>query len=132
MNLPRPRSGSWAGRDRQARRWQTFSLRNPRLLLLDDPTKGVDVNTKAEFYRLLVNLCEKGLAVLFYSSDDEELIGLCDRVLVMQDGVIRSTLAGETLTKANLVAASLGASEESMRLAEDSSIDKPPDGEEAP
>jgi ribose transport system ATP-binding protein len=90
-------------------------LRNPRLLLLDDPTKGVDVGTKAEFYRLLARLCADGLSVLFYSSDDEELLGLCDRVLVMHDGNIRQELFGETLTKSNLVAASLGASRESMQ-----------------
>ena len=90
-------------------------LRKPRLLLLDDPTKGVDVGTKAEFYRLLARLCADGLSVLFYSSDDEELLGLCDRVLVMHDGNIRSELAGENLTKSNLVAASLGASRESMQ-----------------
>ncbi len=90
-------------------------LRKPRLLLLDDPTKGVDVGTKAEFYRLLARLCADGLSVLFYSSDDEELLGLCDRVLVMHDGNIRSELAGTSLTKSNLVAASLGASRESMQ-----------------
>ena len=86
-------------------------LRNPRVLLMDDPTKGVDVGTKAEFYKLLAQLCAEGKSVLFYSSDDEELIGLCDRVLVMHDGVIQSELAGETLTKANLIAASLGAAQ---------------------
>jgi ribose transport system ATP-binding protein len=90
-------------------------LRKPRLLLLDDPTKGVDVGTKAEFYRLLARLCADGLSVLFYSSDDEELLGLCDRVLVMHDGHIRSELVGASLTKSNLVAASLGASRESMQ-----------------
>ncbi len=90
-------------------------LRNPRLLLLDDPTKGVDVGTKAEFYRLLAKLCADGVSVLFYSSDDEELLGLCDRVLVMHDGLIRSELAGESLTKSNLVAASLGASQEGLQ-----------------
>ena len=89
-------------------------LRNPRLLMLDDPTKGVDVGAKAEFYRLLAQLCDEGKSVLLYSSDDEELIGLCDRVLVMHDGRIRSELAGETLTKANLVAASLGVAQEGM------------------
>jgi ribose transport system ATP-binding protein len=87
-------------------------LRNPSLLLLDDPTKGVDVGTKAEFYKLLARLCEQGTAILFYSSDDEELLGLCDRVLVMHDGIIRSELSGETLTKSNLISASLGASKE--------------------
>jgi ribose transport system ATP-binding protein len=83
-------------------------LRNPRVLLLDDPTKGVDIATKAEFYRLLTRLCDDGTTVILYSSDDEELIGLSDRVLVMHDGRIGSELTGALLTAANLVAASLG------------------------
>ncbi len=87
-------------------------LRSPKLLLLDDPTKGVDVGTKAEFYKLLASLCEQGTAILFYSSDDEELLGLCDRVLVMHDGIIRSELSGDSLTKSNLISASLGGSQE--------------------
>ncbi|MDZ7319873.1 MAG: sugar ABC transporter ATP-binding protein [candidate division KSB1 bacterium] len=85
-------------------------MRKPKLLLLDDPTKGVDVGTKAEFYALLTQLCAEGKTVLFYSSDDEELIGLCDRVLVLHDGVIRTELRGANLTKENLIAASLGVS----------------------
>jgi ribose transport system ATP-binding protein len=87
-------------------------MRDPQVLLLDDPTKGVDVGTKAEFYALLTRLSsEQGKTILFYSSDDEELIGLCDRVLVMYDGKIRTELAGESLTKENLIAASLGIAE---------------------
>jgi ribose transport system ATP-binding protein len=88
-------------------------MRDPQVLLLDDPTKGVDVGTKAEFYSLLTRLSsEEGKTILFYSSDDEELIGLCDRVLVMHDGKIRTELSGETLTKENLIAASLGVAEQ--------------------
>jgi ribose transport system ATP-binding protein len=68
----------------------------------------VDVGTKAEFYALLTNLCSEGRTILFYSSDDEELIGLCDRVLVLHDGKIHTELSGAGLTKENLVAASLG------------------------
>ena len=70
-------------------------LRDPRLLMLDDPTKGVDVGAKADFYKLLAELCDEGKSVLLYSSDDEELIGLCDRVLVMHDGKVRAELVGE-------------------------------------
>jgi ribose transport system ATP-binding protein len=83
-------------------------LRKPKLLLLDDPTKGVDVGAKGEFYSLLHQLQEAGTAILFYSSDDEELLGLCDRVLVLQDGELRAELAGESLNQSNLVAASMG------------------------
>ena len=83
-------------------------LRQPNVLLLDDPTKGVDVGTKAEFYALLTQLCNEGKTILFYSSDDEELVGLCDRVLVLHDGQICAELSGEALTKEHLVSASLG------------------------
>ena len=84
-------------------------LRDPKLLLLNDPTKGVDVGAKGEFYSLLSNLRQQGTAILFYSSDDEELLGLCDRVLVMHDGRISAELAGENVTRENLVSASMGA-----------------------
>jgi ribose transport system ATP-binding protein len=87
-------------------------LRKPSLLLLNDPTKGVDVGAKAEIYRLLAELRAQGAAILFYSSDDEELLGLCDRVLVLHDGKIRAELAGDTLTRANLIASSVGATHE--------------------
>ncbi len=84
-------------------------LRDPKLLLLNDPTKGVDVGAKEELYNLLASLRQAGTAILFYSSEDEELLGLCDRVLVLQDGRITAELAGETLTHAELVTASMGA-----------------------
>jgi ribose transport system ATP-binding protein len=83
-------------------------MRQPNLLLLDDPTKGVDVGTKAEFYALLTKLCDEGKTILFYSSDDEELVGLCERVLVLHDGKIHTELAGTSLTKENLISACLG------------------------
>jgi len=86
--------------------------RLPRLLLLNDPTKGVDVGTKVEFYDLLKDLCKQGTTILFYSSDDEELIGLCDRVLVMRDGKIRKEIPRSKLTLSSLITASVTSSEE--------------------
>lgn len=85
-------------------------LRDPKILLLDDPTKGVDVGTKSEFYKLLRKLQEKGTTILLYSSDEQELLDLCERVLVMQDGTIKADLTDEDLTEANLVYHSMGAS----------------------
>lgn len=84
-------------------------LQRPRLLLLDDPTRGVDVNAKAEFYRLLGRLQEQGTTILFHSSDDAELLGLCQRVLVLQDGHVTARLTGQTLDRQHLVAAAMGA-----------------------
>jgi ribose transport system ATP-binding protein len=88
-------------------------LREPKLLLLNDPTKGVDVGAKGEFYSLLAQLRAAGTAILFYSSDDDELLGLCDRVLVFHDGRLSAELTGEQVTRANLVAASMGSKQPS-------------------
>jgi ABC-type sugar transport system ATPase subunit len=63
-------------------------MRAPKVLLLDEPTKGVDAATRHEIYRLVVELAEKGVALLIVASELEELIGLCDRCLVVADGRI--------------------------------------------
>ena len=91
-------------------------MREPELFLLDDPTKGVDVGTKSEFYTLLTQLCDQGKTILFYSSDEDELVGLCDKVYVFHDGLIRAKLEREELTKENLIAASLGISNQGEAL----------------
>ena len=84
-------------------------MATPKILLLDDPTKGVDVNAKKEFYSLLMELRAQGLAVLFFSSDDDELTTLCDRVLVMYEGQIRSELTHAQLNRESLIAAAIQA-----------------------
>jgi ribose transport system ATP-binding protein len=96
-------------------------LRSPSLLLLNDPTKGVDVGAKGEIYKLLADLRRQGTAILFYSSDDEELLGLCDRVLVLHDGYVRAELEGERLTRRNLIGASVAANGDTAALELDSS-----------
>ena len=60
----------------------------PKVLLLDEPTKGVDVGTRHEIYRLIVELAGKGVGLVVVSSELEEVIGLCDRSLVLADGRI--------------------------------------------
>jgi ABC-type sugar transport system ATPase subunit len=60
----------------------------PKVLLLDEPTKGVDVETKHEIYRLVVDLADAGVAILLVSSEIEELLGLSDRCLVLADGTV--------------------------------------------
>ena len=77
-------------------------------MLLDDPTKGVDVGAKGEFYKILAELREAGTSIILYSSEDEELLGLCDRVIVLHDGQVQAELADVTLTRSELVAASMG------------------------
>jgi ribose transport system ATP-binding protein len=60
----------------------------PKILLLDEPTKGVDVGTKQEIYRLIVQLADEGMAIVMVSSEIPELLGLCDRCLVLAGGTI--------------------------------------------
>ncbi len=100
--------GSLSGGNAQKVVLGKWLLRRPGLLLLDDPTKGVDVAAKGEFYSLLADLRAGGAAIVLYSSDDEELLGLCDRVLVLHDGAVGVELAGAQLSREALVAASLG------------------------
>ncbi len=67
----------------------------PRILLLDDPTKGIDLGTKADLYAMMDDLCAQGVSILLHSSDDEELLTVSDRVLVFNGGQIVAELAGE-------------------------------------
>jgi len=85
-------------------KWLALS---PRCLLLSDPTRGIDVKTKAQIYRLLADLAASGLAIVLLSTDFEELIHLCDPVHVFYDGRIVDSLSGERLDASNIVAASL-------------------------
>ena len=82
-------------------------MTEPRIILLNDPTRGIDVGTKQELYRLMRELADQGAAILFYSTDYDELIGCCDRVAIMYDGRIVRELEGVELNETNIIASSL-------------------------
>jgi ABC-type sugar transport system ATPase subunit len=86
----------------------------PQVLLLDQPTQGVDVGAKAAIYALIDKAAADGAAVVVSSADEEELATICDRVVVLRDGVIASELAGSELDEANLVLEGLGARDEAV------------------
>jgi ribose transport system ATP-binding protein len=90
-------------------------MKEPRILLLNDPTRGIDVGTKQEMYRLMRELAQSGIAILFYSTDYEELIGMCDRVVVCYGGKLIRELKGTDLNEHNLITAALNLSEEFVR-----------------
>ena len=79
-------------------------MTRPQIILLNDPTRGIDVGTKQEIYQLLRALAAERAAVVFYSTDYAELIGCCDRVLVLYDGAIVRVLEGDAITEHDLVA----------------------------
>ena len=100
-------AGALSGGNQQKVVIAKWLMRKPRIILLNDPTRGIDVGTKQELYRLLRRLADRGASILFYSTDYDELIGCCDRVLVFYDGAIRRELAGEEMTEHALVASAL-------------------------
>ncbi|WP_028933073.1 sugar ABC transporter ATP-binding protein [Pseudonocardia spinosispora] len=82
-------------------------LAEPALLLLDEPTRGVDIGAKAEIYRLLGETAKRGVGVLLASSEPAELIGVCDRVVVLRDGRDVVDLTTDEVDEATLLAATM-------------------------
>jgi ribose transport system ATP-binding protein len=78
-------------------------LRKCKVLLLDEPTRGVDVETKTELYRIIAGLAEQGLGVLVVSSEIGELLGMCTRILVMREGELVADLDGSTATELDVL-----------------------------
>jgi erythritol transport system ATP-binding protein len=81
-------------------------LTEPKVLLMDDPMRGIDVGAKTELYRIMQRLASEGLAILFTSSDLMEVLGMADRILVMARGRITRELSRAQATSRELVAAS--------------------------
>ncbi len=93
-------------------------LTDASLILLNDPTRGIDVGTKQEIYRLLRALAGSGKGILFYSTDYAELIGCCDRVVIMYEGRIVRELADETLSEQKILTAALNMPDEEVAARE--------------
>ena len=88
---------------------------NPRVIFLDEPTRGVDVGAKAEIHRILRDLARAGVGIVVISSELPELIGVCDRVLVVREGRITGEVSGAEMTEDRIMyLASIG---EEQRLA---------------
>jgi rhamnose transport system ATP-binding protein len=81
---------------------------DPKVLIVDEPTRGIDVGTKAEVHRLLSQLASEGLAVLMISSDLPEVLGMADRILVMHEGRLTAEISRADATEAKVMAAATG------------------------
>lgn len=96
-------------------RWIALS---PQLLLLDDPTKGVDIHARQEIHRILKDCVKDGMSVIYVSSDNEELLEISDRIYVFYEGRISAQLTGAGRTEEKLIAAMLGINEETEKEGE--------------
>jgi ribose transport system ATP-binding protein len=76
---------------------------NPRILILDEPTRGIDVGSKSEIYKLIRKLADEGVAVMMVSSELEEVIGLADRVMVMHEGRCTGILDRDEISEENIM-----------------------------
>ena len=101
-------AGAFSGGNQQKLAIGKWLLAGSRILLMFDPTRGVDVGTKHQLYGLMRAFAEAGGAILLYSTEIPELANLCDRVLVMYDGRIVSELQGGTLDEKTILRSALG------------------------
>ena len=89
-------------------RWHRF----PKLLILDEPTRGIDVGAKAEIYSLISELASAGKAIIMISSELPEILGMSDRIIVMHEGRVTGTLTAEECTQEIIMKYATGNGEE--------------------
>ena len=100
-------AGTLSGGNQQKVIFGKMLLTEARVLLLYDPTRGVDVGTKGEIFQLMRDLAAKGYAILFHSSDMPELVHVADRVLVMRNGRVAATLNDDRISEENILGAAM-------------------------
>jgi ribose transport system ATP-binding protein len=81
---------------------------SPKILILDEPTRGIDVGSKSEIYKLIRGLADDGMGVIMVSSEMEEIIGLADRVLVMHEGKCTGILDRQDISEENIMQLATG------------------------
>ena len=105
------RAGGLSGGNQQKLLLARWLEINPKVLILDEPTRGVDIGAKAEIYAVIQQLADKGMAVVFISSELPEIIGVCKRVIVMREGVVMGEVGGDTgieVTQQNIMKLATG------------------------
>lgn len=102
--------GTLSGGNQQKVVLAKWLLKNPDILIFDEPTRGIDVGSKQEFYNLISGLAKQGKSIIFISSEMPEVIGMCDRVIVMCEGRMTGILEKEEITQVNIMALASGES----------------------
>jgi simple sugar transport system ATP-binding protein/ribose transport system ATP-binding protein len=107
----RARVGTLSGGNQQKVLFARWLFRRPRVLIVDEPTRGVDIGAKLAIYELIRSLAAEGMAILLISSEHEEVLGLAHRVLVMRAGRIVAELGEDDMSEDALLSAALGTAE---------------------
>nr|WP_236757427.1 hypothetical protein [Actinobacillus seminis] len=81
---------------------------HPKLFILDEPTRGVDVGAKSEIYRMMIEMAKKGVAILMISSELPEIVGMSDRVYVMREGHIVGEVSAQQINQENIMSLAFG------------------------
>lgn len=108
-------SGTLSGGNQQKIVLGKAILTRSEILLLADPTRGIDVGTKTEIYSLIRKLADSGITVLLYSTENSELLGLCNRIAVFKGGTIVAILDEETMSEQAILKAGLGIEDEEVQ-----------------
>jgi rhamnose transport system ATP-binding protein len=99
--------GELSGGNQQKSILARWLLTDPSVLILDEPTRGIDIGVKAEFYDMIGELAAGGRAILLISSELPELLALCDRVLVMSEGRLTANIARADATQEAIMSAAV-------------------------
>jgi ribose transport system ATP-binding protein len=102
------RTGALSGGNQQKVALAKWLAMNPQVMILDEPTRGIDIGAKFEIYRLMRGLADAGVAVLMISSDMEEVIGVSDRIAVMHEGRISGMLTRDQFSEENVLMLAVG------------------------
>jgi rhamnose transport system ATP-binding protein len=101
-------TGALSGGNQQKVALSRWLAVNPKILILDEPTQGIDVGSKSEIHSLMMDLVERGLAIIMISSELPEILGMSDRIAVMHQGTIAGVLSREEATQKRILALALG------------------------
>ena len=106
--LPNRLAKDFSGGNQQKAVIAKWLATKPKIMILDEPTRGIDIGAKAEIYTLIAQLSESGVGIIFVSSELMEIIGMCDRVIVIHEGQITGEFDRSEATQEKLMHAAAG------------------------
>jgi ribose transport system ATP-binding protein len=101
-------AGQLSGGNQQKLLLAKMMMLDPSIVIIDEPTRGIDVGTKEQIYQFIANLADEGKSIIVVSSEMPELIGICDRIVVMREGQVAGEVTGERMTEHDIVVLATG------------------------